>query len=140
MLHRGDTQRDTQANTSAGNSREATIKEQKKLSAKTFSSSNTEELTADHKITAALTHEDKTREIFLQTTIVPLNVGGEIVHLRDLLDSASKTTNNRSCVTTTSGKVKEKSLVFLVWEEMKCRLIADMLTFAFNRNRLRYPF
>ena len=79
MLHRGDTQSNAQANTSAaaGNSREATIKEQKKLSAD-FSSSNTQELTADHKITAALTHEDKTREIFLQAAIVPLNVGGEL--------------------------------------------------------------
>ena len=41
-----------------------------------------EQKTIDQKITAALTHEDNTQKVFLQTAIVPVIVKGETVYLR----------------------------------------------------------
>ena len=73
------------------------------------SSSNGEQINIDQKITAALTHEDKTQKIFLQTAIVPVDVQGEIAYVRAILDSASQ--NNlvtEAAVQKTSAKEKEE--------------------------------
>ena len=74
---------------SCGNSPNANAGEQEKVTSGA-SSSNAEQTTIDQKITAALTHEVKIQEIFLQTTIVSVNVQGEIAYLRATLDSASQ--------------------------------------------------
>ena len=89
LLHREDAHQVNQLKNSFGNSRKANARDQEKVSSGA-SSSNAEQITIDQKITAALTHEDKTQEIFLQTAIVPVNVQGEIVYLRAILDSASQ--------------------------------------------------
>ena len=79
LLHREDAhQVYNQVKKSFQNSRKANAGEQEKVTSGA-SSSNEEQTTMDQKITAALTHEDKTQEIFLQTAIVPVNVQGEIV-------------------------------------------------------------
>ena len=72
-----------------GKSRKANAGKKEKVTSGA-SSINSEQTTIDQKITAALTHEDKTHEIFLKTAIVPVNVKGEIVYLRAILDSASQ--------------------------------------------------
>ena len=90
LLHREDAhQVNNQVKKWFGNSRKAKAGEQEKVTSGA-SSINEEQTTMDQKITAALTHEDKTQEIFLQTAIVPVNVQGEIVYLRAILDSASQ--------------------------------------------------
>ena len=90
LLHREAAhQVNNQVKTLFGNSRNANAGKQEKVTSGA-SSSNSEQITIDQKITAALTHEDKTQEIFLQTAIVPVNVQGEIVYLRAILDSASQ--------------------------------------------------
>ena len=90
MLHREDAhQVNNQVKKSFGNSRKANSGEQENVTSGA-SSSNEEQTTMDQKITASLTHEDKTQEIFLQTAIVPVNVQGEIVYLRPFQDSISQ--------------------------------------------------
>ena len=90
LLHRQDAhQVNSQLKKLFGNSRKAKVGEQEKATSGA-SSSNAEQITIDQKITAALTHEDKTQEIFLQTAIVAVNVQGEIVYLWAILDSASQ--------------------------------------------------
>ena len=71
------------------NSRKASAGERENVTSGA-SSSNKEPITIDQKITAALTHEDKTQENFLQKPIVPVKVQGVIVYLRAILDSASQ--------------------------------------------------
>ena len=88
-MHREYAHQVNQLKKSFGNSRKANAREQEKVTSGA-SSSNAEQITIDQKITAALTHEDKTQEIFLQTAIVPVNVQREIVYLRAILDSASQ--------------------------------------------------
>ena len=90
LLQREDAhQVNSQVKKSFGNSRKANAGEQEKVTS-IASSSNPEQSTIDQKITAAVTHEDKSQEIFLQTAFVPVNVQGEIVYLRAILDSASQ--------------------------------------------------
>ena len=94
LLHREDAnQVNNQVKKSFENSRKANAGEKEKV-ASGASSSNAEQTTIDQKITAALTHEDKTQEIFLQTAIVPVNIQGEIVYLRAILDSTSQNACN----------------------------------------------
>ena len=87
LLHREDAHLVNQLKKSFGNSGKANAREQEKVTFRA-SSSNAEQITIDQKITAALTHEQKTQENYLQTAIVPVNVQGEIVYLRAILDSA----------------------------------------------------
>ena len=76
LLNRVDAhQINNQVKKLCGNSRKANARVQEKVKSGA-SSSNAEQITIDQKKTAALTHEDKTQEIFLQTTIVPVNVQG----------------------------------------------------------------
>ncbi|XP_075261145.1 uncharacterized protein LOC142352875 [Convolutriloba macropyga] len=82
---------DNQVKKLFGNCRKAKAEEQEKVTCGA-SSSNAEQITIDQQIIAALTHEDKTQKIFLQTLIIPVNVKGEIVYLRAILDSASQNT------------------------------------------------
>ena len=77
LLHREDAHQVNQLKNSFGNSRKANARDQEKVSSGA-SCSNAEQITIDQKITAALTHEDKTQEIFLQTAIVPVNVQNSI--------------------------------------------------------------
>ena len=74
------------------------------------------------------------RNFFLQTAIVPVNVHGEIVHLRAILDSVSQ--NNlvtEAAVQRLQLKRKRNKTRVFGSEEMKSQLIADLLTFAFNQ-------
>ena len=89
LLHREDAHQVNQLKKWFGNSRKANAREQEKVTSGA-SSSNAEQITIDQKLTAALTHEDKTQEIFHQTAIVPVNVQGELVYLRAILESASQ--------------------------------------------------
>ena len=74
LLHREDVHRvNNQVKKSFGNSRKANAGEQEKVTSGA-SSSNEEQTTMDQRITAALKHEDKTQEIFLQTAMVAVNV------------------------------------------------------------------
>ena len=87
LLHREEAhQVNTQGKKLFGNSRKTNAREQAKFTSGDLSS-NAEQITIDQKITAALTYEDNTQEIFLHTAIVPVNVKGEIVYLRANLDS-----------------------------------------------------
>ena len=89
MLHRKDAHEvNNQVKKSFGNSRKANAGEQEKVTS--GASSRNAQTAIDQKITAALTHKDKTQEIFLQTATVHVNVQGEIVYLRAILDSASQ--------------------------------------------------
>ena len=46
--------------------------------------------THDKKFTGAATHEKSQDEVFLQTANIPLEINGEVFHVRGVLDSASQ--------------------------------------------------
>ena len=73
----------------SGNSSKVSAAEQEKVTSG-VSSSNAEQITIDQKITAAITHEDKIQDNFLQTAIAPVNDPGKILYLRAFPDSASQ--------------------------------------------------
>ena len=89
FLHReGANQLNNQMKKLFGNSRKANAGEQEKVTSGA-SSSNAEQTIFDRKITAALSHEETTQDIFLQTAVL-VDVQGEIVYLRAILDSESQ--------------------------------------------------